>query len=109
MTGFVVGATASPRSRRKRRPSLPCRCMKWKYNSSSPCYGTRGETAPAPPRFLASAARGCGPSSSAFKFPWILIRAPKFADVLPHHDQPASDDQNQTEHGQDHFLLPCFC
>ena len=25
--------------------------------------------------------------------------------MLPHHDQQASDDQNQTEHGQDHFLL----
>ena len=31
------------------------------------------------------------------------------AVVLPHHDQQASDDQNQTEHGQDHFLLTCFC
>jgi hypothetical protein len=29
--------------------------------------------------------------------------------VLPHHDQQASDDENQTEHGQDHFLLTCFC
>ena len=29
--------------------------------------------------------------------------------VLPHHDQHASDDRNQTEHGQDHFLLTCFC
>jgi hypothetical protein len=28
---------------------------------------------------------------------------------LPHHDQQASDDENPTEHGQDHFLLPCFC
>ncbi len=25
--------------------------------------------------------------------------------VLPHHDQHSSDDENQTEHGQDHFLL----
>jgi hypothetical protein len=31
------------------------------------------------------------------------------AVVLPHHDQQASDDENQTEHGQDHFLLTCFC
>jgi hypothetical protein len=29
--------------------------------------------------------------------------------VLPHHDQQASDDENPTEHGQDHFLLTCFC
>jgi hypothetical protein len=28
--------------------------------------------------------------------------------VLPHHDQQASDDENQTEHVQDHFLLTCF-
>jgi hypothetical protein len=28
---------------------------------------------------------------------------------LPHHDQQASDDQNETEHGLDHFLLTCFC
>jgi hypothetical protein len=31
------------------------------------------------------------------------------AVVLPHHDQLASDDQNPTEHEQDHFLLTCFC
>ena len=31
------------------------------------------------------------------------------AVVLPHHDQQASDDENPTEHGQDHFLLTCFC
>jgi len=30
------------------------------------------------------------------------------AVVLPHHDQQASDDQNQTEHGRC-FLLTCFC
>jgi len=30
------------------------------------------------------------------------------AVVLPHHDQQASDDQNQTEHGEC-FLLTCFC
>src|ERR1017187_4866628 len=30
------------------------------------------------------------------------------AVVLPHHDQQASDDQNQTEHGGC-FLLTCFC
>jgi hypothetical protein len=28
---------------------------------------------------------------------------------LSHHDQQSSEDQNQTEHGQDHFLLTCFC
>ena len=27
------------------------------------------------------------------------------ARMLPHHDQQASDDENPTEHGQDHFLL----
>jgi hypothetical protein len=31
------------------------------------------------------------------------------AVVLPRHDQQASDDENPTEHGQDHFLLTCFC
>ena len=31
------------------------------------------------------------------------------AVVLPHHDQQASDDENQTELGQDLFLLTCFC
>ena len=31
------------------------------------------------------------------------------AVVLPHHDQQASDDENQTEHRQDHFLLTCSC
>ena len=30
------------------------------------------------------------------------------AVVLPHHDQQASDDQNQTEHGRC-FLLTRFC
>jgi hypothetical protein len=29
--------------------------------------------------------------------------------VLPHHDQQSSDDENPTEHGYDHFLLPRFC
>jgi apolipoprotein N-acyltransferase len=31
------------------------------------------------------------------------------AVVLPHHDQQASDNENHTEHEQDHFLLTCFC
>ncbi len=30
------------------------------------------------------------------------------AVVLPHHDQQASDVENPTEHGQNHFLLTCF-
>ncbi len=30
------------------------------------------------------------------------------AVVLPHHDQQASDDENPTEHGKNHFLLTCF-
>jgi|HubBroStandDraft_1064217.scaffolds.fasta_scaffold07529_2 hypothetical protein len=32
----------------------------------------------------------------------------KGAVVLPHHNQQASDDENQTEHDRDHFLLTCF-
>jgi len=31
------------------------------------------------------------------------------AVVLPHHGQQTSDDRNPIEHGQDHFLLTCFC
>ena len=29
--------------------------------------------------------------------------------MLPHHDQQTSEDRNQTEHGQNHFLLTRFC
>jgi hypothetical protein len=31
------------------------------------------------------------------------------AIVLPHHDQQVSENRNQTERGQDHLLLTCFC